>query len=68
MSVKNLPLPESLELNNYISIDSIRSLINNNILDLDQVKLNEIVFRIATLIGFKDEYWNNHFKQFYKIH
>jgi hypothetical protein len=45
MSVKNLPLPESLELNNYISIDSIRSLINNNILDLDQVKLNEIVFK-----------------------
>jgi hypothetical protein len=68
MSVKNLPLPESPELINNISIDSIRSLINNNIPDLCRVKSNEIVFRIATLIGFKDECWNNHFKQFYKIH
>ena len=68
MSVKNLPLPESPELNNNISIDSIRSLVDNNIDGLSPLKSNEIVFRIATLIGFKDFNWQNHFKKLYQIH
>jgi hypothetical protein len=68
MSVKNLQLPESPELNNDISIDSIRLLIKKNLPNLKPIKENEVVFNIATLIGFKNKEWDSHFKQTYQTH
>ncbi|PKQ46753.1 hypothetical protein [Confluentibacter flavum] len=68
MSVRTLQLPESPELNNEISVDSIRSLISKNLPDLSPIKENEIVFGIATLIGFKDKEWDGHFKKTYQTH
>ncbi|SIQ53672.1 hypothetical protein SAMN05421797_1023 [Maribacter ulvicola] len=68
MSVRNLDLPKSPELIGDISIDSIRLLINENLPDLSPLKSNDIVFRISSLIGFKDKDWDKHFKQSCQIH
>lgn len=68
MTAINLPLPESPELNNDITIESIRLIFIEKLPNLSPIKSNEIVFCIATLIGFKDLQWDNHFKQLYKTH
>lgn len=68
MSVRTLKIPKSPELQGEISLDSIRSIVNDCAPNLSPLKVNEIVFRLGSLIGFKDKSWDLYFKQSYKTH
>jgi hypothetical protein len=63
MSVQNLPLPETPELIGEIEVDSIKFLVEKHLPNLEYSKSQEIIFRFATLIGFKDLIWQSHFEK-----
>jgi hypothetical protein len=63
MSVKNLPLPESPELNGDISLDEIEECINKTIPSLSQLDALSLTHSISAIIGYKDKHWDLAFKK-----